>query len=749
MKSHPNITLDVGRYGLKMEETPLNTGKARLKFQILKGLYFKIYRIHAILFLFSLGVSVLSQVLHVYIPVIQEFAAGFLIFWMPGFCVMFLLWDSGTFKTIYLLPLSLAFSQVVVITEGLLCAVFGVLWTPFSVLLATSGFIIGSYCIAWRFKRFRVAQPLRLKKCDSFEVFCVRFNAGKIIPKNFGYLFVLILLLGIYAIVTFPVLSGEDPWFHARLVRFTIDTGIIPFDQFRGATGLHIFGSGFGLLAGWGALTIARWLPIYLVINGDLAFYLVVRRLFKNPQIANLGTFFVSFTPLLYYWGVNNFWSNAIAQPFGLYVLFFLFDALLRKTPATRAQKWAYIIIGIYLSFILRMMHGEIFFMYWLSAAFLVIFYRKNAKSQLCAIIVVLIALCVFLLVDLFYPTYLLLNPIILFALPPLVWLLLIPGIIAGVKILKKLSDFPPGNYEIFEAGNAPDGKIFYAFEKKYLKFIIALAFAVSISLLFTIFDYHPVLIKITGSLLGFVFNFEITVAALGSFIMRRQLHRGKVALFWGLFFLLGATGYFAYDFLITHTMLTNRMLLFSSPGLVLLGIGYVSYALNSGNLNSKKVRRFLAVFAVGSIITCTLNLPLAYAHLESYEIDAASDMGPRIPGDSIIITGFKWGYPIRYFAAEKDISVLDGQANYIFPVEGGDLNRTYFYGLREGTPEKQVYVILDSTFLSKPVHPIIGPDFGIMSMAQVHQYENTSFFNHVYSYGTTLGDWGMLFCLV
>ncbi len=745
---NPTIPEGSKRDELKKDEISFKSGVSRLHYRVAKIVFFQFYRIHFILFILSFGILSLSLLLHVNVPIMQEIAAGFLIFWMPGFCVMFLLWDSSAFKPIYLLPLTLAFSQVVVISMGLVCAILGILWTPLSVLLTSSGFIIGSYCIAWKFKRFRLVQPLQLRKCDSFERFYERFKEGKIIPKNFGYLFIFMLALGFYAIFLFPVIQGDDPWFHARILRFTLETGIIQFDMFRGAAGLHIYASSFGLLLGWDALTIARWFPIFLVINGDLAFYLIVRRLFKNPQIANLGTFFVSFTPLMYYWGVNNFWSNAIAQPFGMYLMFFLFDALLRKKPTTRAQKWTYIVLGLYLSFILRIMHGEVFITYWLSAVFVIIFFLKKVKSLIIYVTMLLIVLGLFVLVESFYPSYLTLDPSILFAIPPLLWLLIIPGCILGILILKKYTTFPPGNYEIFATGTSQDGKSFYHFEKKFLKFIIGFGLVISIIVVNIILDYLPIILRLATSLLGFAIIIELIIAFMGNFVTRRHADRGKIVFFWSLFFIIGAAGYFAYDVLFTHTNLSNRMLLFASPGIILLTIGYVAYALQTKNLNQKKVRLFLACFAVSSLVACTINYPFIYPYSKTYEITAASDLGQDMFGDSILITGFKWWNPIQYFAYKNVIYLDDVHLNYLFPEDSG-LNRTFFYSYRNDLPDRQIYVILDSTFLTTPIHPIVGADFGTMTMSQIQQYENISYFNHVYSYGTVTGDWGMIFCLV
>ena len=720
----------------------------RFKQRILKGIYFHFYRLHAILFLFSVCVSVLSQVFSTYLPVVQEFAAGFLIFWMPGFCVMFLLWDSTAFKPIYLLPLTLAFSQVVIITEGLVCALLGFLWTPLAVLCTTTGFAGASFYIAWQFKGFRLGQPLRLKKCENFEKFREQFYGGKIIPKNFGYLFGFLILLGIYAVVAFPLLPDDDPWFHARLVRTILDTGVIPFSSFRGSAGLHIYSSAFGLIAGWDAITIARWFPVFLVLNGNLAFYLIIRRLLKDPQIANLGTLLISFTPILFFYGVNNFWANALALPFGLYLLFFLFDANLRKKVASRSQKWIYISIGLYFAFILRVMHAEVFISYWLSALAMQVFYRKTTRAQTGNLMVIILAFGIKSAWDIFYPPEFSFENF-LSGISPIFLVLLIPGAIVGYIVLKKLSTFPPGNFEQFTAGKVPDAKIIYTFEKRYLKFLMVGVGVLALPFTLTTFYYVSDLlwmITLVGTTI--VLFLEFIAPILGAFIFRRQERWGKIIVFWGGFFIVSLIGYSIYDLLYAHTYLTVRMLVFASPGLMLVAMAYVGYALHSRNLNPKKVRRFLGIFAISSLVITMTNFPLGLQSMSYAGASGAEDVGLSMTYNSVVITGFNWKHPIFYFSYQRHIVVYDDLANSLFPVDG-QLNRTFLYNLREKIPSKQVYLILDSSYLHFAVDTVAGPTFDVLSLDQVRYYENFTYLNRVQGFWTGDGNWMMTFCLV
>ncbi|OLS13076.1 MAG: hypothetical protein RBG13Loki_3306 [Promethearchaeota archaeon CR_4] len=731
---------------------PSQLGEPTLKHfkqRILKAMYFHFYRLHAILFLFSVCVSALSQVFGTYLPVVQEFAAGFLIFWMPGFCIMFLLWDSTAFKPIYLLPLTLAFSQVIIISEGAINALLGFLWTPVAVLCINSGFVCATFYVAWRFKRFRLGQPLLLKHCETLEQFCKRFQAGKIIPKNFGYLFGFIILLGIYAVIAFPLLPGDDPWFHALLVRIILETGYIPFDLFRGAAGLHIYSSAFGLLAGWSVLLIARWFPVFLILNGNLAFYLLISRLLKNPQIANLGTFLISFTPLQYFYGVNNFWANAIALPFGLYLLFFLFDANLRKKPSSRSQRWTYIIIGLYFSFILRMMHPEIYTSYWLSALFFQIFYCKTKRAQLGNLILIFLTYGMKILYDLRYMPIDIINPAILSTISPIILVFIIPVTILGFMAVKKLADFPPGNLETFTAGKATDGKIFYLCEKRYVKFVILGIFVIAFPIALYAFSYITEIIWfITTVGVIIVFILQLFSILLGACIIRRQERWGKVIFFWSLFFMIGIIGYWVYDMLYTPDDLTLRLIVFSSPALMLAGMAYIKYALNTKNLTPKKTRRFLGIFVLASVTICIPYLPIGTQYMNYASISAAKFLSLGLPDKSVIVTSFTWDHSLNYCAYPKWYNITDEFGNYLIPIDG-NLDWTFFYNLQKEYPGTEIYIILDSSYLHRPIVSISQGAFGVLDLDDLSCYDNSPHLNSIQGYWIEDGNWMLTFCLV
>ena len=137
---------------IPLQSTPqigLNSTDTPRKLKALEFCYHNFHLIHLYGLLACIGILVIDQVSSMRIFFVQDVASGILTFWMPGYCIVFQLWDTKRFTPILLLPLTLLFSQVVTISAGIILSFIGLLWTPLTILITLAVFTISSYIYWW------------------------------------------------------------------------------------------------------------------------------------------------------------------------------------------------------------------------------------------------------------------------------------------------------------------------------------------------------------------------------------------------------------------------------------------------------------------------------------------------------------------------------------------------------------------------------------------------------------------------
>ncbi len=738
---------------LKPEDQIKEKGVNAIKTGLLKFVYLHFYLINLILFVLSLSVLFIAQIFAIFIPVLQEIATGFMVFWMPGFCIMFLIWKPQIFEPVFYLPLTLIFSQAIIIIGGILLSVFNILWNSTSILLFLTIFSCCCFLIARKSYRFNVRICLFEDYCPNFTNFQKKYEAGEIVPRNFWFLLIFALLLGVFSILCVPVIKVYDPWYHARILNNILQSGQIPFNEFRGSLGMHIFSGAFAFLGNISTLDIARYFPIYFVFNGILACYLLFHRVLKNPQMAILGSFLVSFASLGiagFLHGLNNFWSNAMAVPLALGILFFLFDANLSEIRSP-SQKRTIIFIGLFLSFILYFLHDVIFVLFWLSALFVQIMYSKSKRSQRSNVIIVLAAMVPLLIGNFVVAEVLIFrDTAILFSLPPIIWVGVIILIYPAWKILKGMTNFPRGSYTAFLNGEARDAKLTYLIEK-YLKIII-ISILIAVPTI-TIDFIAPVGLDpldnliLTGlsNAINFVF---VILSLLGLLVIRRKEKCGSILFYWGLFFIAGTYAYALYDALFIHLNLWIRFGMFGAPTTVILVVVYIYRLLNKPNLKSTRVIKAIGIFIIFSVAIGLLDDMHLHRNYAVYEVSTIESVAPNIPQGSLSIAHQRWAY-LAEFYSNRTISTDSGSCILL---SGEEEQRVYFNSKRDLDPNRNIFIILDSSYLEFGavfVPAMSCVNNGKMTQEQLLSYQNRTYFNRVFSSTAGSDNWVSIFALV
>jgi hypothetical protein len=523
-----------------------------------------------------------------------------------------------------------------------------------------------------------------------------------------------------------------------------LNTGQLPFADYYGLLGFHVFAAAFALLGEYNALFVAQWFCIYLVINGTMAFFLLVYRLFDNPQWGILGAILGLATPLGFLYGTNEFWPNALALPFALYCMYFLFDANLRTNFSQAEKKW-YIFLGILLPIVLCMIHNVIFVTFWGAAVFFQLMFRKSKRIQIASLICLGIGMAYFLLYNyLFYNSILISNPQILFSLPWWMYIFVPPAIYIGYKVLKKMVDVPPGSFEDLLHNKATDAGVIQFLEKKHKYFILFLCVGVPIAIeaILTSGFNGTSLDFVVGTIdMLFIIAF-IEIAVLGLLIIRRKENWGRAIFYWGIFFTLGFAVYSLYDYFYSHQDLINRMLMFSTPALLVLAAVYFYRVINSVPSHGERANKYILLIVVASLVFNMIGDSQVQG-VTTYDATSASYLGSATVPNSVFVAAFLWDYPINFYSA-NETNTNYNYSYYLFPQN--ETTQQNFFSTLKAENTGAVFAVLDSSYLVRGIASLGLPPFGLMTQNEVNQYQNLTYFDHIYSSCMDPQNWVMVF---
>ena len=121
--------------------------------------------------------------------------------------------------------------------------------------------------------------------------FSIIDNIKKLGSFNGILLTIFITLLCILNIVNTRYFAGTDPWLHISIVKYITEVNYVPMNEYYGALGLHIFGAVFHFFSGLDLILLPKFYLFYTIPISSLIIYNLLRRIFKNKNLAIFGVF--------------------------------------------------------------------------------------------------------------------------------------------------------------------------------------------------------------------------------------------------------------------------------------------------------------------------------------------------------------------------------------------------------------------------------------------------------------------------
>jgi len=262
------------------------------------------------------------------------FPSLFLIYFAPGYQIFFKFFEAK-YSFIEKLTLTVLVGIIFNILIGIFAGHLGILITDYFYLISI---LITFYFFMFLYKFSR--------KTTFFKKYNLE-NTRELIPKNLLLYIVFLLLFAIFSISRYPILFGDDSWFHLILTDEIIETGKIPFELYRGTNGLHLMGTVLHLFSGHPTIEIVRYFPIINFLISGLMGFVVFNKIFKNDQIGILGSFLLLISPFRFDIPQSQYVPTALGLVVFLFMMFFYIERIKNFTWEIKQTVKIFLFIGL------------------------------------------------------------------------------------------------------------------------------------------------------------------------------------------------------------------------------------------------------------------------------------------------------------------------------------------------------------------------------------------------------------------
>jgi len=547
-----------------------------------------------------------------FFQLLLEVSAIFTILFLPTYPIFFILFKDKTFDLREKIGICIVCNLSFYIITGFLGSCFNLLVTfeYFLITLTISYFSILLIAIFQGYHRNTSFLLIKTKNYDNDQVeykkISIIDNFKKLGSLNGILLTIFIILLCILNIVNTRYFAGTDPWLHISIVKYITEVNYLPMNEYYGALGLHIFGAVFHFFSGLDLILLPKFYLFYTIPLSSLIIYNLLRRIFKNKNLAIFGVFLLFSSFGFTFFMMAQFWPSGIALIQGLVIFFILYVRLQTLTKEKIPIKediisnilFYYILLTfIFLSSFIT--HSLITMILLISYLWVyLIYFVKNYRRGIDFILLVSFFLVFLIFYNLNISTgyFQVFNP---FEILPW-YFLLIGALAAGFIVIifllysRKSIVFTKGIFRLIIDGKKK--KLYKKIEDKYL-FPIIFGTTVILSSIFTFYTLNFLNINVL-----YIFYFTdlllIALFAIWGMSIFQYKPRGKPLFFWGIAIDLLFLVIFLLDSVIGITTFFLRVLHLT---LIIIVIGFVSYLykLIQNNSFQKKKYKLFSIFIV------------------------------------------------------------------------------------------------------------------------------------------------------
>ncbi|MHA1728290.1 MAG: hypothetical protein ACTSWY_06120 [Promethearchaeota archaeon] len=564
---------------------------------------------------------------------------------------------------------------------------------------------------------------------------------NQLFPKNFLLFVIFLIVSGILVVVRFPILFGDDPWFHAAITKQTINCGNFnPVDRhYFSLFGFYSIGAFFQMISGVDVLLLARFFPIFTITLGGLLGYSLVKFFLDNDQIAIIGGVLFILTPLDSCLALGQYWPTAMVLICGFGN--FLFSLKIHNENQNQIFNYIFLYItGIILYFIhdftaILLLSGSLF-------VYIAQSFRNNKKKNLQIALHYCIIITISLLLRLICGMGLLPEKIgEIFPFSPILWIFLLP--MAGVIIYlsQKIINKPYTNTnatQILQKLIPPNSKRSKIYKKKILIIILIVSISIGLSM-FLIFPsfFKFAQIEVPQMALNVFFLVIVAFCSISGVItIQRKNFKTDILYFWIGFFLISLVGFVIIDFLFIHHAWWFRIII-NASGIITLGMSaYIFLFLKKKSLFKQNGKKIIILFFLSLFINFGFYQSANYWYKTESDIDTALMLRPYIPKqDSVIITGFRWSYFLDYYTDFKiEVNWTEG---YLLKTENHFNESGENALLKINESLNNVYVLLDFQQKSLGILGLENVIYGKINDSDIMEYYNLFYINKIMSMKT------------
>jgi hypothetical protein len=685
-----------------------------------------------------------------------EASAIFAILFLPTYPLFFLFFKNKIFNLREKIGICIVCNQSFYIITGFVGSWFGILITfeYFLIVLTITYFSIILIAIFQDYHRNIGFFIRKVKKIDYNQLrnksFSLTDKIKKVISLNGILLIIFIILLCILNTVNTRFFAGTDAWLHISIVKYITEVNYIPINEYYGALGLHVFGAVLHYFSGLELILIPKFFLFYTIPLSSLITYNLLRRIFKNKNLAIFGVFLLFSSFGFTFFMMSQFWPSGIALIHGFVIFFILYVRLLTLTTEKIPNKntifsnlfFLYTLLTlIFISAILT--HSLLTIIFLISYLWVYsIYFVKNYKRGI-DFLLLLLFLCIFLI---FYQFnigigyFQVFNPLRI-----LPWhLLLLGALIVGFVIIlillhyRKSIEFTKGIFKLIISGNKK--KIYKKLEDKYI-FPLIFGTTIILSSIFTVYILRVFNINITY-IFYFIDTLMIALFAIWGMLIFQYTSSGKPLFFWGLAIDLLFLIIFLFDAFIGITTFFLRVFHIT---LIIIVIGFVSYLykiIRNNSFQKKKFKIFLLFIVFFSIFSSYLfdSTSRDIFFLKEREVNSIQWYSNFTTDKKVIFSKFGWyaifiyyDYPFedkdKELALEEIHYFLLLDSHYVHP-SSHISNGTNILKELKSSYDTDIIIILPKNFYL----PFRWQFFDEISEEETEAYYNLEYLNRIFS---------------
>lgn len=578
-------------------------------------------------------------------------------------------------------------------------------------------------------------------------------------------LIVFILLICLLNIVRVSYFYGTDPWLHISIIKIITEINRIPIKEYYGTVGLHVFCAVFEFFTNIDTMLIPKYFVFYTIPLSALIFYIFLKKIFRNKNLAYFGVFFLEISSLGFDYMMYQFWPSSIVILQMLTIFYLLYSKLswnlkqtknslkdiLRKSPFIYGISMFIFISALFshslTSIVLLITFLWVFFIYFIRD------YRKGFDFLF--LLVLGITFLIFFRLGIGTRHFWFLKYLSDLAFPLLLLSFSLIASITGILIwqIYKSIDFSDENF--YKTLKGEKNKKLKMIEDKYFIPIVigCLLFFTSLFILGNIFIF-TVNISFIFSIMQTIIL--ITLCIWGILIFQKK-SIGKSIMIWLIGFFIVLIGVVIFDIFISGERYFERVLYMMAPPIVIGFLSYVYKLIKIGKIQKVSIKTFFVIFVIFSLLTTFYqgHIAITDVSLKRKEVPGIQWYCNYNSKRAVIITEFGltnifiyYDYPYN----ESEITRSDKTHYYIDYREElfrpdnhfndtGD-NILKYYKMKYNS---NVYLTIDEQYyLNVDLKP-----YGYLSEDDLEQYYRSRYINKIYSSISKEGDENPLYWVI